>query len=39
VLPKQHGHRSDCLSQFEIPGLIGGIHAVSPEQNRRIGET
>jgi hypothetical protein len=36
---KQTRRRSDCLGKFKGLGLIGGIHAVSPEQNRNMLKT
>ena len=39
VGPKQGRHRGDRLGLGQRSNLVGGIHAVSPEQNRCIPET
>jgi hypothetical protein len=39
LLAKQHGHRSNALSQFHRSDLVGRIHAVAPAAEPHISET
>jgi hypothetical protein len=39
VAAEQGRRRGDRLGQCQRSGLVGGIHAVSPEQNRSMSKT